>query len=394
MFALIDCDNFFVSCERVRHPELRGVPVMVLSGGGGCVIARSNEVKAMGIGMGVPYFQVKELAERNKIIIFRSNHEYYGSVSQKVMKILREEAPAIEIYSIDEAFIDLRGLPKGFDLDGYMQTIIRRIEEEVGVPISIGIAPTKTLTKIASHRVKKGLDGSDKVYVMPNDRDVIDEKLKATPITEVWGVGRRYQVLLRKNNIESALDFVREPEAWVDRNMGLVGVRLWRELQGIASIEFDDIKHDKKQISNSRSFEHEIYDYDTLASMVANFITVCTNKLRAQKSAVGTLTVYLETSRFKSRGTYKNGLTHRFDTETDSLTELISKASEMLLSIYREGIAFKKAGVSFNNIVKKSSIQVSLLESDDKDKRENLMDAIDKINSKFGDNTVISARKG
>ena len=394
MFALVDCDNFFVSCERIFRPDLQNKPVVVLSGNDGCVIARSNEAKALGIAMAVPYFKVKGLAERNYITLFSSNLTLYGDISKRVMSFLGDAAPAMEVYSIDEAFLDFRGMPDGFDLENHLKELVKRVGRGVGVPISIGVAPTKTLAKLAANRVKKRLDGSGKVYILDNDRDAIRRVLKQTSITDAWGIGHKSQVLLRKNNIESCYDFVNCASGWVKQAMSATGLRVWSELRGEVALEFDDVSDGQQRISNSRTFSSELYDFDVLSSSIANFISNCTTKLRAQNSAVGLLTVYIQTNRFRTSIEHNVSRIHRFDVETDAVTELVTVATHLLQSMYKEGIGYKRGGVIFSSLVDKSARQTIMFDTVDRDKQDSLMNVMDDLNSKFGSQTIISARKG
>ncbi len=394
MFALVDCDNFFVSCERIFRPDLQNKPVVVLSGNDGCIIARSNEAKALGIAMAVPYFKVKSMSERGKVTLFSSNIMLYGDISRRVMSILQDAAPAMEVYSIDEAFLDFRGMPADFDLEAHLKSLVETVQRGIGIPISIGVAPTKTLAKLAANRAKKSTFSSSKVYIINSNRDSIREILKPTPIADVWGIGRKSQVLLRKNNIETCYDFVNRSAGWVKQAMGITGERTWRELRGEKAIDFVGESDGRQQISNSRTFSSEIYDFDILASSIANFITSCVTKLRAQNSTVGLLTVFIQTNRFKSNVEYNESRVHRFNVESDAITEIIPIATKLLKSMYRVGIGYKKGGVVFSSLADKSARQAVLFDTIDRDKQDTLMNVLDNLNSKFGNHTIISARKG
>ncbi|MBQ5603834.1 MAG: Y-family DNA polymerase, partial [Bacteroidales bacterium] len=257
MFALADCDNFFASCERVFRPDLQGKPVIVLSSNDGCAIARSNEAKALGIKMGDPFFKIKHLVEKHGVAVFSGNMALYGDMSQRVRWVLEEYAPAVEVYSIDEAFLDLRGI-NNIDFDKYAKEISAQCWKMTSIPVSVGIAPTKTLAKIASKLCKQYPKLRGGCYMhRPQD---IEKVLRKFPIEDVWGIGRRSSAKLQARYIKTAYDFTQLPEAAIQKMMGITGVRTWKELQGIPCIEFEDGFEAKQSICVSRSFSSEIYD--------------------------------------------------------------------------------------------------------------------------------------
>ncbi len=275
MYGLCDCNNFFVSCERVFRPDLAERPVVVLSNNDGCVISRSNEAKALGIGMGQPLYQVQPLIARHKVAIFSANFALYGDMSRRVMTTLRDSVPRIEVYSIDEAFFDLQGIEEPLDVFG--RTVSRTIRRNTGIPVSIGIAPTKTLAKIASKLAKRypKLDGCCYMY-RPQD---IEKVLSTFPLRDVWGIGRRYGKMFDAMRIDTALQFTQLPQEWVHRRMGVTGLRTWNELQGIECISFEQMPLKKQQITISRSFPKEIYESDELDRIVSEFASMCAEKL-------------------------------------------------------------------------------------------------------------------
>ena len=284
MFALADCNNFFVSCERLFRPDLNGRPVIVLSNNDGCAIARSNEAKALGIQMGAPLFKIKDIVKREGVTIFSGNMALYGDISHRVQLTLQEFSPSIEKYSIDEAFIDLRGMEEQ-DLDALAKEISRRCLRNTGIPVSVGIAQTKTLAKIASKLCKSypKLQGGCFMH-RPQD---IEKVLKRTPIEDVWGIGRRYSKRLHEMGIHTAYEFTQCNADWVRSLMGIGGERTWRELRGEACIEFEDGVQHKQSICTSRSFSSEIYDLKELQRQVAKFTSMTAEKLRKQQSVCG-----------------------------------------------------------------------------------------------------------
>ncbi|MFI3321454.1 MAG: Y-family DNA polymerase [Rikenellaceae bacterium] len=393
-YLLIDCNNFFVSCERVFRPDLKGRAVVVLSSNDGCIIARSNEAKALGIAMGEPLFKVRDIIRRNKVEIFSSNHTLYGDFSRRVMSLLRSVAPAIEVYSIDEAFADMRGVKDDFDIVEYAKNVIKLIDKGCGIPVSIGIAPTKTLAKLASRMVKKGIMGGDGVCLLKEQND-IEFALRSSEIGDIWGIGRKSVVHLRRNGIETALDFARTSSSWIHKTMTIRALRTWRELNSIESIEFlYDAENEQQSIMVSRSFTREIADFESLSAALANFITSATDKLRKQHSATKQISVIAQTNRFsKSQTNYSESRIYVFDTPTDSVTELIEVGVKILKSIYREGVGYKKTGVIFSSLVDKSKVLPSLFDNIDRSRQTQIMNVLDTINSRHGKGTLVSARR-
>jgi len=308
MYGLCDCNNFFASCERVFRPELEGRPVVVLSNNDGCVIARSNEAKALGIRMGHPYFQIRDLEKRHNVAVFSSNFNLYGDMSRRVIWTLRRMVPAAEVYSIDEAFLDLRGIETG-RLEELGRHISRTVRRNTGIPVSIGIAPTKTLAKIASKLCKEypKLQGACLMY-RPQD---IEKVLRKFPIEDVWGIGRKHRRMLQAANVRTAWDFVQRPEAWIRGRMGVTGLRTWKELQGEACIDFESAPPAKQQITVSRSFAHELTQYEEIHTSVAAFASMAAEKLRRQQSLCGEVTVSsgAETWDLKEVNAIKSGWT-------------------------------------------------------------------------------------
>lgn len=380
MYALVDCNNFFVSCERVFRPELEGKAVVVLSNNDGCVVARSNESKAMGIKMGTPFFQVRHLTQEGKLTACSSNYALYGDLSNRVMSILADALPHIEIYSIDEAFLHLDGInPK--DVPGLCRDLVAKVRKWVGVPVSIGVAPTKTLAKIASHFAKK-YKGYEGVCMMETDAKRL-KALSLTPIDDVWGVGRRLAPKMLGWGISTALDFTERPEKWVADKLGVNGLRTWNELCGRPCVaeETDDRR---KSICTSRSFADMIEDEQELALRVADFAAMCAKKLREEGSAAYDVTTFIYTNRFREdMSQYFPSATVRLPVAANSAQEIVGTALKALRTIYRPGFKYKKAGVTVSNIIEAGSIQSSLFDFDEdlRRKHDRLSEVMDAVNA-------------
>lgn len=392
MYGLCDCNNFFVSCERVFRPDLEGRPVVVLSNNDGCVIARSNEAKALGIRMGHPYFQIREMIGRCGVEVFSGNMALYGDMSRRVIATLRTLVPAAEVYSVDEAFLDLRGMDPAM-LTGLGHRIGQTVRRHTGIPVSIGMAPTKTLAKIASRLCKRypRLEG---VCLMHRPEDV-EKVLRNLPIEDVWGIGRRYKRMLQSAGVATAYDFTLRSEGWIRSRMGVMGVRTRCELLGQACIDFENAPQPYRQISQSRSFAAEIEDLATLHGIVASFTASCAEKLRRQQSLCGEVTVYILTNRHRSDlPQYFESETLRPSMATDDTLELVPLAGEALRRIFRRGYGYKKAGVVFSALTPRQGMQTDLFDSVDREKHARLMRAIDATNRLYGRNKVTVASQG
>lgn len=392
MYGLCDCNNFFASCERVFRPELNGRPVIVLSNNDGCVIARSNEAKALGIRMGHPFFQIRELVERCGVAVFSSNFALYGDMSRRVIRTLRAMVPAAEVYSIDEAFLDLRGIALE-ELTPLGRTISRTVQRNTGIPVSIGIAPTKTLAKIASKLCKRypRLEGCCLMY----RKEDIEKVLRKFPIGDVWGIGRKHRRMLQEAGIATAWDFTGCSGAWIRGRMGVTGLRTWSELRGEACIDFENAPQGRQQITVSRSFAHELTDSHSLHASVSTFASLCAEKLRRQRSLCGELTVFIYTNRHREDlPQYFESETLRPPVATDDTLELVSLAVQALKRIYREGYGYKKAGVSLSELTPKHGAQSDLFDPVDRERRARLMTALDAANRQFGrDRVVVASRE-
>jgi DNA polymerase V len=392
MVGLCDCNNFFASCERVFRPDLDGKPVVVLSNNDGCIIARSNEAKALGIRMGTPLFQAKDVIEKNGVAVFSSNYQLYGDMSNRVISILKETVPSIEVYSIDEAFLNLEGLP----LEGLQQKgrdLSARIRKDTGIPVSIGMAPTKTLAKIASKLCKQypKLKGCCLMY-RPQD---IEKVLRKFPVGDVWGIGRKYRRKLELMGVNTAWDFCSLPRSEVSRLMSVTGVKTWLELHGEPCIEFDEVPQERQTICVSRSFAHDMRDLSQLDAAVATFTAKVAEKLRRQDMKASVLHVFILTNRHREDHPQDYSIrTTGFEVATNSTIEMTEAASQALKAIYKKGFGYKRAGVMVTDLVDSGKVQGVFFDTVDHEKQDRLMKVIDSINAASGNATVRIASNG
>lgn len=375
---MLDCNNFYASCERVFNPALNGKPIVVLSNNDGCVIARSNEAKLLGIPMGVPAYQIKDLVDSRQVFAFSSNYTLYGDMSGRVMSILSELVPEVEVYSIDEAFVNLDGIrnirPLGAD-------IVNRITRGTGIPVSLGIAPTKTLAKVANKFAKK-YPAYNRLCIIDTEEKRI-KALKLFEIGDVWGIGRRQAAKLQGQGVKSAYDFTQLSGAWVRKYMTVVGERTWKELRGISCIGMESAPPAKKQICTSRSFGKMLTNLAPMAEAIATHASTCARKLRKQKSYAMSLMVFIQTNRFREDlpQYWKSAVIH-LPVPTNDTLEIVHYALSGLKTIFRSGYHYKKAGVIITEITENS--QRGIFDTVDREKRERLMQTIDQINGKYG----------
>ncbi|MBL6644455.1 MAG: Y-family DNA polymerase [Flavobacteriaceae bacterium] len=382
MFALIDCNNFYASCERVFQPQYEHKAVVILSNNDGCVIARSNEAKALGIPMGAPAFKFRNEFKKHNIKVFSSNYPLYGDMSNRVMKILETYTPNVEIYSIDEAFLKFEGFDH-FDLIESGFRMRKQVRQWTGIPVSVGLAPSKALAKIANKIAKKFDQKTGGVYAI----DSAEKRLKAlkwTPIEDVWGVGRQHAKRLKAMQIKTALDFVNLPDEWVKKHMSILGLRLKRDLEGIPSIQLEEFAPSKKSIATTRSFKNVLNIFTSLEERITTFTLLGAEKLRKQKSCATALHVFVRSNPFNPDAVqYRNGCTLTLPHATDSNFVLNRYALMGLRSIFKPGIEYKKAGVILLGITPSSSRQITLFEQDTA-KHAVLMQTLDKIHRRYG----------
>ena len=379
-YALVDCNNFFVSCERAFQPQLEGRPVVVLSNNDGCVVVRSNESKAMGVKMGTPFFKLKNLVDSGALEVRSSNYSLYGDLSHRVMSLLADTAPKIEIYSIDEAFMLMEGIDEA-RLDAICRALVCRIRRWVGIPVSIGIAGTKTLAKVANHFAKKYPCYHGVCRIATPEQMV--KALKLTPIDDVWGIGWRMAPRLDALGIKTAYDFTQRPQSWVHKLMGITGVRTWKELQGTEAVQ-EETKERKQSICTSRSFADMTSDEKELTLKISDFAAMCAKKLRDEGSAAYCVTTFLWTNRFREdMEQYFPQATVRLPVPASSTPEIVGTALRAFRTIFRPGYGYKKAGVIVHDTVDASALQQALFEYDgaDRDHKDGISAVMDKVNT-------------
>jgi len=391
IFALVDCNNFYVSCERIFEPSLEGRPVVVLSNNDGCVVSRSNEAKRLGIGMGVAFFKVKDLADKHGLVALSSNYTLYADMSRRVMETLCNFTPEIEVYSIDEAFLNLSGF--GDNLTDYGRRIRQTVKQWTGMPVSVGIAETKTLAKIAN-RIAKHSPEADGVFELTGQAR-IDEVLARTGVEHIWGVGIKTCIKLKREGIKTALALRGVDVEWMRRRFGVTGVRTVYELRGMSCYELEDQPPAKKGITVSRMFGRKVETVEELKEAIASYATRAGEKLRDEGLAAGAMTVYVMTSRFvEPRKRYFNSRGVNFPTATNYTPELIEHATAAIERLYKKGFLYAKAGLILGELVPEGRVQGNLFDRADRQKSRRLMRAIDAVNLKLPDSRLIWAAEG
>ena len=385
MYALVDCNNFYASCERMFRPELNGKPIVVLSNNDGCVIARSNEAKALGIPMGAPEFKYRQQMKEQGIHVFSSNFPLYGDLSARVMSVLNQLSLNLEIYSIDEAFADMRGY-SNFDLHSHGSEIKETVLQWTGIPVSIGFANTKTLSKIANRVAKKSLKAKG-VFVFESQKQ-IDSVLKKIEINDVWGVGRKWSESLKHSGINSAYDLAKADSTWIRRKYSVVLQRTARELNGESCISIEDLP-EKKQLLVSRSFKARVTNYNHLRSLVSGYIARACEKLRKQGSVAQSITVFIHTSSFSKGNGYSNSKTIRLGQYTADTATFIKMGVYALERIFKDGYEYQKAGVVLFDIAPDTHQQLCLFQAEkyNQESRKR-MKLLDHINNKYGSQTI------
>ena len=391
--ALIDVNNFYVSCERVFNPKLKNKPVVVLSNNDGCAISRSNEVKELGIVMGAPWFRMQDLVKQHGIIGLSSNYALYADMSNRVMSILRDFSPNQEVYSIDECFLDVTGF-SFINLVEYGQTMRKRILDWTGLPVCVGIGATKTLAKLANHCAKKQpvFNGVCNFNALTNQE--LNELLARLPVGEVWGVGRKLAPKLNAIGILTVLDLKQADPQRIRKQFSLVMQKTVMELNGTVCIELEEISPPKKQILSSRSFGHSVSDYNSLAESTTLYMSRAAEKLRKQNSYASSVFVYIRTSPFKlDEPQYSNGLRIPLPIPTNDTRQLVKVALWGLKRIYRDGFRYAKAGVMLGELISLSEVQPDLFSTKNFED-EKLMGVLDSINRKMGRGTMKLASEG
>ena len=387
--ALIDCNSFYVSCERLFNPKIRKKPVVVLSNNDGCIVSRSNEAKALGIKMGEPYFKAKDIIVKNNVHVFSSNYSLYGDLSRRVMRTLKRFNSDIEVYSIDEAFIDLSNFPDN-EVENVAQEIRSTVLQWTGIPTSIGIAKTKTLSKVANHIAKKKQSGVTSLIGVEN----IDPILEKVDINDVWGVGRQLTKFYHKNGIYNAKQLKNKSNTWIKKNSNVLGSRTAMELRGISCIDIEKTTSKRKSCVVSRSFGQRVEKFQELREAVAGYCLNASEKIRSESLIAKSITVFIRTSPFQSRfGHYSNSKTIDFPIATNNSIEIVKTALTALESIFKNGYRYQKAGVMLSNLSESTSSK-NLFSSEKDEKISYLMRSIDNTNYRYGRSTLSLASAG
>lgn len=390
LYALVDCNNFFVSCERVFDPRLIGKPVVVLSSNDGCVIARSKEAKLLGIPMGAPAFEYAELFRNYQVKVLSSNFTLYADMSHRVMRTLEYFSPDIQIYSIDEAFL----LLEAAHVESLSQKIVHRVLQHTGISISIGLGPTKTLSKVANDIAKKEASCQN-VFSLKN-LAIREKVLQRLPVQEVWGVGRQTAAFLHRQNIHTAWEFKEADDYWIKKNLSVVGLRMAWELRGIRCLSLEEAPSPKKSITCSRSFSRLLSEWDELQEAIATFTSRAAEKLREQESLASCMNVFLVTNKHHESPYYANQIQVTLPQPSNYSPTLIHYAKEGLKRIFQPGLHYKKTGLTLGGIVSKHAYQLDLFaERTESEKKEQaLIQVIDQLNHRYGRSTVKTAAEG
>ena len=383
IFALIDCNAFYVSCERVFNPKLNNKPVVALSNNDGCIIARSKEAKALGIKMGVPLFKVKDIVERENVTVFSSNYTLYADMSRRVMNIISEFAPSIEVYSIDEAFIELTNM--NVDYESYVRQMRKVILQYTGIPVSIGIASTKTLTKVANHIAKddESLEGVCSLIQHKN----LDQVLEDTNVADVWGVGRQLSKKLIANGIFNAKLLKNCEDAWVRKMMSVNGLKTVSELREISCLDLEETSATRKSCCTTRSFGKPLVNLDDIEQAVTTFARRATERIRGENLTASTVSVFLRTNPFDRNRYYSNSSTTTLSYPTYDTMQIVKTALQLTKIIFRENYKYKKAGVLLSGFYEKGTETKDLF-SEARYRSPKLMSAVDQINERYGSDTI------
>ncbi|PIB33880.1 SOS mutagenesis and repair protein UmuC [Gaetbulibacter sp. 5U11] len=386
MFALVDCNNFYASCERVFNPNLIGKPVAILSNNDGCVISRSDEAKALGLPMGAPIFKWESFCKANNVSVLSSNYPLYGDMSSRVMSILKQYSPEVEVYSIDESFLYFKGFDN-YDLTKYGLEIKSRILKWTGIPTCVGIAPTKALSKVANKIARKYPNQTKGVYVMDTEEKRI-KALKWLSVEDVWGVGRQLSKRLQTKGCKTAFDFTQLPDVWVKKNFSVVEARLKRDLEGIPTLKLDEIVTQKKMIATTRSFDYSYSDIEYIKERVSTFAVSCAEKLRKQGSSCHVIIVMLKSDKHKKElEQHRTSTSINLTYPTSSSLVISNCAISALMSIFKKGIQYKKAGVIVTGLVPIDNHQLHLFDAENP-KHQPLMKSIDGLNAKYKNNKI------
>ena len=386
MIALVDCNNFYASCERLFRPELERKPIVVLSNNDGCVISRSSEAKALGVPMAVAAYQWAEFFEKNQVHVFSSNYALYGDISQRVMNVLSTYVPETEVYSIDEAFLNLDGIQ---DSKKLAEELVAKIRKWVGMPVSIGIGSTKTLAKVAN-RIAKNFPELNQVHLIDSEAKRL-KALKWLPVEDVWGVGRRNAKKMNYLGIDSAFDLTQKSASLIRSHFSVVGLRTKKELENERCFEFENQPSSKKSIATTRSFAEMQHERIYIEEAVVHYAGLCAYKLRKQKLCATTLMVFLTTNRFRETQQYKGSYALTFSTPTNNTSEITKAVKKIMDLIFKKGYSYKRAGVVVSGLIPEDQVQLSIFDQFDRPKYFRLYKALDQINESYGRETVTLA---
>ena len=397
LFALVDVNNFYVSCERVFAPKLEGVPMVVLSNNDGCAVARSAEVKALGVKMATPWFQMKDLAKQHGIQAYSSNYTLYGDMSNRVVEVLRKFTPNLEVYSIDESFLQIETVLKQYaDPTSLGQIIKQDVKDTTGLPVCVGIGASKTLAKLANHLAKKHPQFSGVCDISSMPKEALYQWMSETAVGEVWGIGRQLSKKLKVLRINTVFDLLQASPQSMRQQFGVVVERICYELRGVSCLELEEVAPAKQQIVSSRSFGKPVISMEQLAESVASHTARGAEKLRSQQSVTGALTIFVQTNPHKPfEPQHHQSITVALVDPSDNTLTLTTAALKGLKQIYKTGFKYKKAGVMFSLLADKPTVQQSLFDDVQvKGKSAHLMKAMDSINSRFGNAVIRTAVSG
>lgn len=392
MLALVDVNSFYASCEQVFRPDLWGKPVVVLSNNDGCIIAANREAKSIGLPMWRPAFETLPLLRKHQVTVFSSNYPLYGDMSRRVIETLATLCPSLEVYSIDEAFIQIPHPTP--DLEAYGQQLRRRVHQWTGLPVGVGIAPTKTLCKVASHMAKQQRERSRNVFVIADEPTRV-ACLRELPVEEIWGIGKRIAARLHQRGVHRAWDFIHLPDTWVRKELTVTGLRLKRELEGTPQHELEVDPPAKQMIGTAKSFGHNLEDESLIREALAWYVAEVAVKLRRQKRIAGRLTVFVETNPFRKEDRqYCNQIQLKLPVPTDDTPELCHYARLGFDQIFRPSYRYKKVGVWLSDLVHPHAVQQHLFDPDPRSRHTRLMQVMDQVNTQYGKATLRTASAG
>jgi|TARA_B110000263_G_C15290762_1_gene503180 DNA polymerase V len=383
MIFLVDCNNFYASCERIFRPDLQNIPIVVLSNNDGCIISRSSEAKDIGIKMGEPVFKIKNLIKNNNIHVFSSNFELYGEISKRIMLELKIFSSKIEVYSIDEAFMQI---DNNSNLSALSQEIIYHIKKITGIPVSVGVSSTKTLSKIAVNFAKNKLNNT---FILEEKLDIY-EIVKSLDVKKIWGIGSNYSKYLYQNKIFTAYDFMNTNKAWIMKKMNINVLRTREELKGISCFPIVTSNPPKKTITVSRSFKNDIHKYLDLEKRISDYAFICSRKLRKEKLTAYSISIFIATNQYKYRpeSNYYGFTSDNFLVSTNNYIDIVKLSNKLLRKIFKNKFSYKKGGVILSNLTSENSYQASYLKLPSSSKQDSLMNSIDYINNTFGSEKI------